>query len=482
MSKQTNKSYDLEEALKVHFQSPEPSPEFVRSLEMQLKGVEQVKEAGFITRIFGTRRIRRALAPIALALAMTIVPGVGFVDVNTARILGEPLQQTKDDVTLTVKQVLANADDTFVVISMDIFPTYEEIQATLGPLTEENRFEWIDRSMALWDTQARLILDDGSVLESWNFSGSYWDGYFSFPALPEGTLTLELEIDRIPGIPVGMAPGNWRFAVELLYAADPQELDLPETTAVEVTSEILHGVSLQVLDVVYAPSEISIRVQFEDIPVGWQSTFRNLDGRLYDDLGNEYTIVYGPNSGVSPSGIYTMSFRPLLADASELTLSVVNLPLTVNLESQSITIDFGTDLQVGDRIELDQTIDVLGLPVRFAAVTVREGDVASFVDANDVAQQIPMISYDFEIISLPIVNGLGVSGLELAPDVFTLMGEASFGSGSSGGRLEDDGTFSYTLTIGIPADHPLVSGIITLPFEKADVSISGPFTVDWVVE
>jgi hypothetical protein len=233
---------------------------------------------------------------------------------------------------------------------------------------------------------------------------------------------------------------------------------------------------------VYAPSEISIRVQFEDIPVGWQSTFRNLDGRLYDDLGNEYTIVYGPNSGVSPSGIYTMSFRPLLADASELTLSVVNLPLTVNLESQSITIDFGTDLQVGDRIELDQTIDVLGLPVRFAAVTVREGDVASFVDANDVAQQIPMISYDFEIISLPIVNGLGVSGLQLAPDVFTLMGEASFGSGSSGGRLEDDGTFSYTLTIGIPADHPLVSGIITLPFEKADVSISGPFTVDWVVE
>ena len=45
MSKQTNKSYDLEEALKVHFQSPEPSLEFVRSLEMQLKGVEEVKEA-----------------------------------------------------------------------------------------------------------------------------------------------------------------------------------------------------------------------------------------------------------------------------------------------------------------------------------------------------------------------------------------------------------------------------------------------------
>ncbi|TFH36426.1 MAG: DUF4179 domain-containing protein, partial [Anaerolineales bacterium] len=292
MSNPINKSYDLEEMLKFHFQKPEPSPEFVRALEMQLKGEEPNAATGNFGKIFEKGGIRRAFAPVALALVLAItvalvgpqdvlaqvqawigyVPGVGFVDINTARTLGEPLMQSREDITLTIKQVLANADDTFVVISMDHFPTYEEIQARLGPLTEENRYEWIARSQALWETPARLILDDGSVLESWNFSGSYWDGYYSFPVLPEGVLAARLEIDRIPGIPIGMAPGNWRYSLELQYASDPQELDLPEARLVGVSSDSLHGVSLRVLDVVYAPTEISVQVQLDAIPDGWQPT------------------------------------------------------------------------------------------------------------------------------------------------------------------------------------------------------------------
>ncbi|TFH35512.1 MAG: hypothetical protein E4G99_07145 [Anaerolineales bacterium] len=93
-----------------------------------------------------------------------------------------------------------------------------------------------------------------------------------------------------------------------------------------------------------------------------------------------------------------------------------------------------------------------------------------------------MINYDFEVESLPIVDGLGVSGLELPPDVFALLGSARFGSGASGGRLEDDGRFSYHLSVGIPADLPLASGIITLPITQADVTLTGPFVVTWVVE
>lgn len=502
MSKQTNKSKNLEETLRVHYQSPSPSPDFVRSLEIRLKGVEDIEETSFFGRIVKNRRSRRAMAPVALALIMVIVvaiigpqevlaqvqgwigyvPGVGFVDVDTARILNEPLTQVQDDVTLTVKQVLANGGETFVVISMDNFPAYEDIEARLGPLTEQNRFEWIARSQALWNAPARLILDDGSVLESWNFSGSYWDGYFSFPVLPEDKLALTLEIDRIPGIPADLAPGNWTFTFELMYARDPQELDLPEATPVGVSSEILHGVSLRVLDVVYAPSEISIRSQLTNTPAGWKPTYQSLDSRLHDELGNEYAIVYGPNSGVGSGGIYTTSFRPLMPESGELHFSVVNLSMTLPLENQFIMVDFGTDLQVDDRIELDQTIDVLGMPVEIVALTVREGEVAVFEEIDGVDQETPMISYDFEIEPLPFMDGLGVSGIGVSHEVFALMGGGNRGSAMSGSQQGDDGTVSYTFSIGVPADQPLASGIITLPVEEADVTISGPFSIEWVVE
>ena len=507
MSKSNNKTRDIEMVLETYYQLPDPSPNFLNALEVQLKEASQGRRGtapktapeSLFDRIFGKRWPRRAFVPAMIALTLVFavvligpqqvlaqvqswlgyVPGYGFVDLDSARALGQPVSQTKDGVTVTVKQVLSNQDGTFVVLSADGLPPEEEILLDLRPAAGENHEEWLARNNELWETDARLIMPDGSVLDQQYFQGAPWDGFFTYATLPKDVLEVTLEFSHIPGIAAGKAPEGWRFELALEYTNAPQTLALPEARWVDQVSESIHGIALRILDVVYAGTEVSVRVQLENLPEGWTSPSRTLEGKLTDDAGNEYPIIYGPNSGVDPDGVYTLTFVAVSSEAKQLAFTASEIFLSVPLADQSIRVDFGDAPQIGDRIPIDETVDVLGISVRFAAVSILDGKVAY------MPEETVLTTLNFDIDRTPIQNGIGVTGLGYFPDVSAMFGSRYQGvTGMSGGGADPEapGYTQVGLSMSIPADLPLPTGSYELPLGEAQVLLEGPYTITWEIE
>ena len=230
---------------------------------------------------------------------------------------------------------------------------------------------------------------------------------------------------------------------------------------------------------VYAGTEVSIRVQLENLPEGWTSPNRTLEGKLTDDAGNEYPKIHGPNSGVDPDGVYTLTFVAASSEAKQLSFTASEIFLSVPLADQSIRVDLGVAPQIGDRIPIDETVDVLGISVRFAAVSILDGKVAN------TPEETALTTFDFDIDRTPIQNGIGVTGVGYFPDLSAMFGSRYQGvHGMSGGGADPEapGYTKVGLSISIPADLPLPTGSFELPLQEAQVLLEGPYTITWEIE
>ena len=132
------------------------------------------------------------------------VPGYGFVDVNDVRMMAAPISQTQGDVTVTVKQVLANQEGTYVVMKVEGLPPQDDLYYALQPFEGEEMDAWHARNEELWNgTGSRLVLEDGTVVDQQYFQAAPWEGYFTFSVLPKETMSFVLEIPRLPAVPEG---------------------------------------------------------------------------------------------------------------------------------------------------------------------------------------------------------------------------------------------------------------------------------------
>ena len=203
-----------------------------------------------------------------------------------------------------------------------------------------------------------LTLPDGEILlPQQNYTGAPWGGYYTFPPLPEGVMALNFEVSRLPGIPAGKAAEGWHFDLDLGYAAEQpaapdapdftpssvlEVIPLPEPTSVEESSEETLEIKIEVVEVIYAETETTVRVQMEGIPEEWQLVYQpTLIGILTDDLGNEYLGTFAPGMGLQDDGTYLMFFEPVVEGAQTLTLEIPDITTQVRLENQFVEVDFG---------------------------------------------------------------------------------------------------------------------------------------------
>jgi len=509
MSNERKNTHEIENQLGEYYQAGGPSEQFMDALESRLVQAHQ----GSAQTRSRTRKpfyFRPAFAPayiVLLAMLIVVVigpqqvlaqmqallgyvPGYGFVEIDDIRVLPSPVSQTQDGVTMTIKQVLVKEENTYIVFSVDGLPSKDEIYADLNVFVLEHAEEWPEMQADLWDTQTVVTLEDGTVFDEAGVSGAPWAGYFVLPPFPTQTLNFSLDVDRIPGLLPDKAPKNWHFDLSLEYLPDPATAPSIEEFSVEQSQfnpnmltpipvdqpsqpDPNYGFALDLVDVVYAEGEVALRVRFANVPEGWMPMGAYLDGRLTDDLGNEYSIIYAPASGLQPDGSVVVTFEPVSPEAKSLTFSVVDLFFFAPLERQTITVNFGDSPQVGDRFPIDQTIMVFGTPIHFSSVQLVQ-------DQANTAEQTLLNSFEFEIDPVPVQEGLSIQGIGLADEMMASLGTNFVAAGGGGFEMPDDPNFStLNLSFGIPATVPLPTGNFDLIFGNVNLLLKGPYTITW---
>lgn len=407
----------VEEALSEVFHTVTPNPSFVAELEQQLlsrieeasmgQNAQYVEQDSLFDRIlssliwagspFGRRRWAMAALVLLLAALLTVtalgpqhvlaefqrlvgyVPGIGFVDLQQARLLAAPVEVTQDGITLRVTQLLAKPDGTEVVIESEGL---------------QERFD----SASFHGFEAYLSLPDGSTLESHQFQLAYGEGTLHFPALPEEVYQVTLQLPRLPLVEETgsqmdtVAPEGWRIPLTLL----PTSGELVERLFVQPyrpvgASDTHQDVTLRVVDVAHSAQETLLQLEIGWMKPEWRfgGTFDvRYSSQLQDDLGhvafpkplNEYSVVQevivieeeaAPTPIALPEASHSIAFAPLSPSASRFHLWIEGVPFKTEVK-ESFTVDLGNNPQPGDYWSLDEPLTVAGLPIHVVGMWLEE--------------------------------------------------------------------------------------------------------------
>jgi hypothetical protein len=275
----------VERALLRHYATGDPAPAFVERLERQLNA-QAVAATGsqtrhepalrFWQRWRATPRSLRwatGMAALLVVLALVVgalgpqrvwaqvqrllgyVPGIGFVNLADARVLVAPVETTRDGITLRVEQVIAEHDKTRVVVRSEGLPREDALlpAGAVVPATARDAFA--------------LRLPGGRALIATEYSLRWGAGTFTFPELPPNVFEATLELARLPLLPAGAAPEDWRLNLVLQPATGPLVAALyPQPCQPVGASDTHHGITVSVVDVAHSPDETVLKLRGE-----WQN-------------------------------------------------------------------------------------------------------------------------------------------------------------------------------------------------------------------
>ena len=134
------------------------------------------------------------------------ISGVGLVSDGQIRVLAEPVTVTRDGITITVKQVVLDAERTVLIYSVEGIPSeaYTSIPEEQCPY------------------QAALRIPDGTVLSPGQGGGEASDtGYehrFDYPVIPMTFNNADLIISCLFQTRSGAAPENWEISLRFIPA------------------------------------------------------------------------------------------------------------------------------------------------------------------------------------------------------------------------------------------------------------------------
>ena len=166
-----------------------------------------------------------ALSGVVYALGRSLgyIPGLGLVDQNAPmRVLAEPVSQTRDGVTITIKEAVISSDMTTIVFTVENIP--------------------FDRLSPPQDAQCRqfaeLRLPDGTLLQvgvgtqgGHNELGTY-EGRFKYAPVPANVNCATLLIPCVQDAAPGVLPENWELPLRFI-PAPPNMTVMP---VIEITS------------------------------------------------------------------------------------------------------------------------------------------------------------------------------------------------------------------------------------------------------
>jgi hypothetical protein len=389
------------------------------------------------------------LAAFGRLLGYGYFPQAGFVQLDTARILHNPVKQEHAGHSLAVISGLATPDETALWVEF-----------SADPMPPDGA--WLETSTG-----------EKVMLRNWNWDPDQAGSrgiHLVFPPLPAGMDKMTLAL-----------PEGWRLPLEWIPAVQANipsaEINAPYPTlqpdvalpTPQASNPCIKSNGLQVCLKAAVSDPVGTHLLLEANSQGEQLTpgsYRELivpnlltgDIKviLTDDLGNALQFPNQPfdplqmNNGV---GLQSLTFPSVSPQAQTLTLRVPAFEAQAALpDPLQLQVDLGANPQPGQSLTLDQELKFLGQAVRFRQATLEGDGVASL---------------RLTLISDPIQpqNGLLVSGLELGkPEGI----DDRYGSGSRQGQLR-----VFTELIGPISGKK--TGLLTFSILGARFELLGPF-------
>jgi len=312
------------------------------------------------------------LAALGRLFGFGYLPEIGFVQLDTTRVLRNPVTQEAEGSSLTVLYGLTDPDQTILWLSFD-----DEAQPADGAWLETPTGERFN--LLYWNWETTRTNPEGVRLE--------------FPALAADINQITLAL-----------PQGWRIPLEWIPAAQAgipsAEINAPYPTTqangtssspIETSQPCIQASELQVCLKAAQMDEQGAHVLLEAVSLGNQFTPGSLFWglaetnpfnydiklQLSDDLGN--SVLYSESSfeATQPEGdrlLQPLTFPVLSTDAKYWTLRVPAFrATTVFVEPLELTIDLGSDPQPGQVLSINQELNILGQTIRFTQATL-EGD------------------------------------------------------------------------------------------------------------
>ena len=506
MTKLSKNDQEMEKTLGSFYKTPNPSPEFLKNFEFELKNELEAKNPP-LPRFLQDRPKRFAWAVMpALVLLLIIgavfivgpesvyaqvrswlgyIPGIGHVNTQEGiRVLEEPLQLTKEGISVELSKIIANESHTYILIKKEGLPVFQKLFAEINPQ---------DQALisALWQTDAQIFLPDGSCLNEIAYTGGVEEGRWEFPALPAGVNNFILEIKRLPAVPEGKAPQNWSFNVQLTQVISAEDLPefqnhYPELPVLVVeTPEAFENItdnveidnftlSLSVINAVYSETETALQVQINNLPDGWQISNEFVAAELSDDLGNSYEMIQD-NWNLNPDkrfDTFSLTFSPLSPQAEHLFLNIRMMAFQLYFGDQSIELDLSEPIGNDGFSPLDSTLNILSVPVHFSGVYLEEQSL------NENSSE--GLKVNFVIDPAPIVNGISVVNIMASPETAAAFGGELQAAGGGGGPSDPESEFTQiTLSFRVSTPQGLPEGKVRIPLNTAIINYDGNLQLDW---
>lgn len=474
-------SPELEQKIRAAAAAPNPDPAFVGRLRSQLveRSAEMKPRPNYspgllwrfalavlfvlicATLLIGPQRIVNAMREL-----FGYIPGIGMVSQSApVRTLAEPVSQTRDGITITVKQAVLDAEHSVLIYQVDGLPAGSRFSGPLGS------GEMPPACMQI----PVLHLPDGSELEA---NGAYdhrdWvSGYedrFTYPALPANLAVATLHVACIDTTLSGAAPVDWEIPLHfvpvppqmtvypVIDVATPQVTASPSVPASAATQPgstqlvFPYGISLG-LDKIVPMQDgylLQTRMQWSGNGLAISPPPDGAQVRLLDTNGREIRIgaVQSDQPYAPDSHQVFMDYKTAPIDGSgPLTFSVDSISVDLSTTA-TFTFDPGQDPKPGQTWQLDRDIELAGYHLRVLTAQMIS------MNGNETG-------YSFDMQSASGISSAMLNDLE-HPVVS--------GGGGSGGD-----TFSSEFNYAGPAPK----GPITVTVTSITVRLTGPWQVSW---
>jgi hypothetical protein len=438
-----------------------------------------------------TVRTRPALAMLLVLLALALfsgvayaigrvtgyIPGVGLVDQSTSlRILAEPVTVERDGISVTVKQVVADSDRTFVEYVVDGI----SIPANRPPMCYTVPFLQLPGGNS-------LELNDGN---SGGFGGEI--GTIVKFETNVSSAPIPADVDKVTFVlpcvlPEGTGPENWRIPLDLVrapenYVTPAVELGAtfvasgpkfvlkatatlaatssPQPSALTSSVSLPHGSGLYLDKVIELPNSYILVGNFTDagdLPGGTEVSLDDSDFDLpYIKDGKGEPVSFKVRDDIQPATTWSDQYwvHPW---AYEIPKSVQG-PVTITMDQIHIGVtnttqfqfDAGSNPQIGQKWELNLPIHVGAYQYVMDSVeVVEDGYLFKYHSGKDVPE-----------------------GQSLDPIILGSSPEKNAGRVISGGSRVD---YSDHLTFS-----SLPTGQLTVELNLYEsMPLQGPWTLTW---
>lgn len=423
MTKTTSRTDGLEKQLEKMYASHNPGKKFTHVLETRLNDRLE-EEIHRRNRPWLLKPSSLALTGVLLALLIAFfavgpekvyaevrnllgyIPGVGLVDTsNPIRVLSEPVEQTRNGVTITVTSAVLTADRTHIEYRVFGVPrsAYPDNENVMGCMQQEF-----------------IVLPDGTRLERTS----------DYPPIPADVNEAYLVIPCIGNTLPGTVPEGWILPLKFKpapegYAVLPviEVSPSPFATAVSGTSTPEVDNALSVTKVIETADGYILIGRFApSVNTGdWVQT--NGNAQIVDAAGKDvpYSMQYDvlPGENISGGG-YEWAYK--------FNNSGVSYPITITFKGYKliqadpsatafIEFDTGPDPQPGQVWQVDQSVTLAGhtLTLKTVSADARQG-----------------YSFNFEVDAQVYSVGVAIDGY------------SSVGGGG-GGNMVGGGSYSVSL-------------------------------------